>query len=166
MPPVPPDLDPATATAQERLYLLASQSSRSVSWTLRSTYAFSPRLTLQAYAQLFGAGVAYGDPLRAVVPPGKSTVRLSGLEPARPEDRADQPLNSDDRQAGLNVNVILRWEWRLGSTLYLVYAHQTSADFIPRPGGLDLGGELGAISGDAAIHSDTVLVKIDLFHAL
>jgi Domain of unknown function (DUF5916)/Carbohydrate family 9 binding domain-like len=166
LPPVPADLDPATATTQQRLYLLAPQSSRSVSWILRSTYAFSPRLTLQIYGQLFGAGVAYGDPLRAVVPPGKSTVRLSGLEPARPEDRADQPLNSDDRQAGLNVNVILRWEWRLGSTLYLVYAHQTTADFIPRPGGLDLGGELGAFASDAAVHSDTFLVKIDLFHAL
>jgi Domain of unknown function (DUF5916)/Carbohydrate family 9 binding domain-like len=166
LPPVPPNLDPASATGQQRLYLLAPQSSRSVSGIVRSTYAFSPHLTLQVYAQLFGAGVAYGDPLRAIVPPGKSTVRLSGLEPAHPEDRADVVLNADDRQAGVNVNVILRWEWRLGSTLYLVYAHQTSADFRPRPGGLDLGGELGAVASDAAIHSDTFLVKIDLFHAL
>jgi len=29
---------------------------------------------------------------------------------------------------GLNVNLILRWEWRTGSTLYLVYAHQSSND--------------------------------------
>ena len=48
---------------------------RSVSGILRATYAFSPHLTLQAYAQLFGAGVAYGDPLRAVSQPGRSTVR-------------------------------------------------------------------------------------------
>jgi hypothetical protein len=74
--------------------------------------------------------------------------------------------NVDDRQAGLDVNVILRWEWRLGSTLYLVYAHESSADFRPRPGGLDFRGELGAAYSDAATHGDTFLVKIDLFHAL
>jgi hypothetical protein len=166
LPPVPADLDLATATREQRLYLLAPQSSRSVSGILRATYAFSPRLTLQAYAQLFGAGVAYGDPLRAVSQPGRSTVRFSGLEPAHPEDRADETLNVDDRQAGLNVNVILRWEWRLGSTLYLVYAHETTADFRPHPGGLDFGAELGAFSSDAATHADTFLLKIDLFHAL
>jgi hypothetical protein len=64
------------------------------------------------------------------------------------------------------VNLILRWEWRLGSTLYLVYAHETTADFTPRPGGLDLAGELGAFVSSAARHGDTFLVKIDLFKAL
>ena len=77
-----------------------------------------------------------------------------------------EPDEVDDRQAGLNVNVILRWEWRLGSTLYLVYAHQTSADFRPRPGGLDFRGEVGAFASDAAAHGDTFLVKIDFFNAL
>ena len=77
-----------------------------------------------------------------------------------------EPDKLDDRQAGLNVNVILRWEWRLGSTLYLVYAHQSSADFVPRPGGLDLAGELGAVASSAATHGHTFLVKIDFFKAL
>ena len=137
-----------------------------MSGILRSTYAFSPRLTLQVYAQLFGAGVAYGDPLRALAAPGRSTVRFSSLAPARPEDRPDEVTNVDDRQAGLNVNVILRWEWRLGSTLYLVYAHETTADFTPRRSGLDFGGELGGFVSDAAKHADTFLVKIDFFKAL
>ena len=131
---------------------------------MRATYAFSPHLTLQLYTQLFTAGVAYGDPLRADVGPGKNTVRLSGLSP--PLGNEPTPDKLDDRQAGLNVNLILRWEWRLGSTLYLVYAHQTTADFTPHPGGLNLGGELGAFTSDAATHADTFLVKIDFFKAL
>jgi hypothetical protein len=159
----PSSLDPATATQQARLYLLAPQTSRSLSITGRSTYAFSPRLTLQLYAQLFGAGVSYGDALRAVAAPGKPPVRFQDLSPGRPED---VPPDKDDRQAGLNVNVILRWEWRLGSTLYLVYAHQSSNDFVPSRRGLDFGRELSAFASGGAVHGDTFLVKIDLFEAL
>jgi hypothetical protein len=158
------ELDRGTATQHDRFYLLAPQASRSLSGIVRATYAFSPHLTLQLYTQLFTAGVAYGDPLRVDVPPGKTTVRLSGLRPAAGTEPTPDKL--DDRQAGLNVNLILRWEWRLGSTIYFVYAHQTTADFTPRPGGLDFGGELGAFASDAATHGDTVLVKIDFFKAL
>jgi hypothetical protein len=159
----PSSLDPATATQQARLYLLAPQTSRSLSITGRSTYAFSPRLTLQLYAQLFGAGVSYGDALRAVAAPGKPPVRFQDLSPGRPED---VPPDNDDRQAGLNVNVIVRWEWRLGSPLYLVYAHQSSNDFVPSRRGLDFGRELSAFASGGAVHGDTFLVKMDLFEAL
>ncbi|MFL5311646.1 MAG: DUF5916 domain-containing protein [Myxococcales bacterium] len=158
------ELDRAAATQRDRFYLLAPQSSRSLSSIVRATYAFSPHLTLQLYTQLFGAGVAYGDALRADVPAGRSTVRFSQLRPAVGDE--PEPDQLDDRQAALNVNVILRWEWRLGSTLYLVYAHQSSADFTPRPGGLDLAGEIGAVGSGAATHGDTFLVKIDFFKAL
>jgi len=158
------EIDRGAAAQRDRFYLLAPQSSRSLSTIVRATYAFSPHLTLQLYTQLFGAGVSYGDPLRADVAPGRSTVRFSQLRGAEGNEPAPDKL--DERQAGLNVNVILRWEWRLGSTLYLVYAHQTSADFTPRPGGLDLGGELGAVGSSAATHGHTFLVKMDFFKAL
>jgi hypothetical protein len=159
----PVELDPATATQKLRLYLLAPQTSRSLSVTGRGTYAFSPRLTLQLYAQLFGAGISYGSPLRAVAAPGKPTVRFQDMDPARPED---VPPDADDRQAGLNLNVILRWEWRLGSTLYLVYAHQSSNELVPSRRGLDFGRELSAFAAAGAVHGDTFLVKMDLFEAL
>ncbi|HYZ90620.1 MAG TPA: DUF5916 domain-containing protein, partial [Myxococcales bacterium] len=162
--PAMSELDRGTATQQSRFYLLAPQASRSLSGIMRATYAFSPRLTLQLYTQLFGAGVSYGDTLRADAVRGKSTVRLSGLTLAAGNEPAPDKL--DERQAGLNVNLILRWEWRLGSTLYLVYAHQTTADFTPGPSGLDFGGELGAFASSAAKHADTFLVKIDFLKAL
>jgi hypothetical protein len=80
----PAELDPASATQEPRLYLLAPQTSRSLSITGRGTYAFSPRLTLQLYAQLFGAGISYGSPLRAVAAPGKATVRGRAARRRRP----------------------------------------------------------------------------------
>ena len=35
------------------------------------------------------------------------------------------------QQAVLNVNVVLRWEFRLGSILYLVYARAQAPDWAP-----------------------------------
>src|SRR5207249_555313 len=66
--------DRSDAVNHQRLYILAQQQARSVSGTLRATYSFTPFLTLQAYAQLFTAGITYADPLRAVVGPGRRTI--------------------------------------------------------------------------------------------
>ena len=155
--------DRSVATQQQREYLLARQQARSVSATLRATWSFTPRLTLQGYAQLFTAGIAYGAPLRAAVDPGRRTVRIDELRPAL---AADVAPNADDRQAGLNVNVILRWEWRTGSTFYLVYAHQSSNDLTPPQLGLNFRRELASLGGRGVAHGDTVLVKMDLLSAL
>ena len=155
--------DDVTARAS-RTYILAPQQARSVSATLRATYAFTPFLTLQAYAQLFTAGISYGAPLQATRGPGRQTITIDELTPADP---ASAP-NADERQIGLNVNVILRWEWRTGSTFYLVYAHQSSNDIAPPPGprGLDFQGELSAFGQPGVTHGDTVLLKVDLLSAL
>jgi hypothetical protein len=66
----------------------------------------------------------------------------------------------------LNLNVILRWEWRTGSTLYLVYAHQSANDVVPLRPGLDFAGELGLLSAAGVSHGDTILLKVDLLSAL
>jgi hypothetical protein len=159
-------LDATVATRGPRDYLLAPQQARSISATLRATYAFTPHLTLQTYAQLFTAGISYGRLLRAQVnEPFRRTVRLDELRPATSADNPD--ASYDDRQAALNVNLILRWEWRTGSTFYLVYAHQSSADVTPvLPSRLDLGAELGTLSNAGVTHGDTILVKVDLLSAL
>jgi hypothetical protein len=158
--------DPAPGfdrTQQQRLYFFAPQDSRSVSGTLHGTLAFSPSLTLQAYAQLFSAGVSYHAPLRYLAAPGRVPVHLGDLSPALPDDPVPA---GEDRQAGANVNLILRWQWALGSTIYLVYAHATSNDFAPAQRGLDLSSELSAAFQRGAVHSDTLLVKMDLLQAL
>ncbi len=155
--------DRSVATQQQREYLIAQQHARSVSATVRATYSFTPHLTLQGYAQLFTAGISYGSPLRATVDPGRRTVRLGELRPALAADAAP---NADDRQAGLNVNLILRWEWRTGSTFYLVYAHQSANDLTPPQLGLSFRRELAALTDRGVAHGDTVLVKVDLLSAL
>jgi hypothetical protein len=153
-------LPPDTATSVTREYLLAPQSARSVSVTLRVTAAITPRLSVQALTQLFTAGIAYGDPLRAVAEPGRRTVRLDELTPAR---SSDDPPNADVRQAGLDVDLILRWEFMLGSTLFFVYTRQTANELTPRDRGLDFGADLGSLAGPGAITRDTFLVKLQLF---
>src|SRR5439155_24368560 len=146
---------------------LAPQQARSVSATLRATYSFTPHLTLQAYGQLFTAGISYGAPLRAAVEPGRRTVRLDELRPALAEDHPSLDSDSNQRQVGLNLNLILRWEWRTGSTFYVVYAHQSSNDIKTGvPSGLAFGAELGALSAAGVSHGDTILVKVDLLSAL
>ena len=63
------------------------------------------------------------------------------------------------------MNLILRWEWRRGSALHVVYAHQSSGGRALDPGtGLSIGGELGTLS--SAGHLDSLLVKIDILSAL
>ncbi|TMA43775.1 MAG: hypothetical protein E6J82_06065 [Deltaproteobacteria bacterium] len=158
---LPGELDP---TRRARSYVLAPQQARSLSATLRATYSFTPHLTLQAYGQLFTAGISYGNQLGATVArAGRPTVKLDQLVPLPP----DQYVDANERQVGLNLNLILRWEWRTGSTFYLVYAHQSSNDLtsgVPR--GLDYTGELSALSATGVAHGDTLLVKVDLLSAL
>jgi hypothetical protein len=157
------ELDPAGATRSWRLYLLAPQYAQSVSAILRAAAALGPHLSVQAFAQLFTEGVAYGDPLRAVVAPGRSTVQVDGLSRA---GGADQPAWPDQRDADLSFNLVLRWEWRVGSNLYLAYAHQTSGAVSPNDHRLSLFGEAGALAGPAATRGDAVMLKIDVLTAL
>lgn len=157
-------LPPATASQSSRLYLFAEQSAQSLSATIRTTAAITPHLSLQLFFQLFTEGLAYGAPQRIVVPAGKSIVRLDALQPAQPQDK---PPVLDDRQATLTLDLVLRWEWRVGSTLFLVYQHRTSGEAAPpNRDGLSLSRELGALWGPDALQGDTLLLKIDLLGAI
>jgi hypothetical protein len=64
----------------------------------------------------------------------------------------------DFREAALNLSAVLRWEYRLGSTLYLVYSRAVSQPYW-EPSALRPGYSLrpaGLAHGPAI---DTVLVK-------
>ncbi|MEP6860719.1 MAG: DUF5916 domain-containing protein [Deltaproteobacteria bacterium] len=89
--------------------------------TLRTTYTFTPRATLQLYGQLFGESVAYRD--FATAPAGEREVLVSELAPISAPSVA-----TGTSRALLNASVVFRWEWRLGSTLYVVYSRAQSAD--------------------------------------
>jgi hypothetical protein len=92
-------------------------TAKSASATLRATYTFTPQLTLQAYMQAFLASGHFDDVRIPAIVDGK--VSLATLRAATPMDPAGA---ADFEEAALNVNVVLRWEYRLGSTIYFVYA--------------------------------------------
>jgi hypothetical protein len=139
--------------ASQRTYTFGFQDAYSVSATVRGTYAFSPRLTLQAYAQLFIAKVSY-DGYEAARTNGSPTyIRFEQLSPA------SFTGNVAGAESALNVNVVLRWEYSLGSLLYLVYSHeQAGLPYNPIHGPPTLGAGFGG--GPAA---DTLLLKVSYF---
>ncbi|HYX92944.1 MAG TPA: hypothetical protein VE782_15365, partial [Myxococcaceae bacterium] len=91
--------------------LVATQASLQ----LRQQVVLSPELTFQAYAQLFTAHGHYGPFYEADVvgrPIEMTDLRLSLGDAA----------SYDFRQSALVVNAVLRWDYRLGSTLHAVYS--------------------------------------------
>ena len=103
--------------------------------TVRGTIGLLPTLTLQLYGQLFLATKhftsfsTYPSDANAQTGP-RPRVRLDDL-------RGDGPApttNPDSQQTVLNVNLVLRWEFQLGSVLYFVYTRAQSPS-ITVPGG-------------------------------
>jgi hypothetical protein len=132
-------------------YLFGHLTAGSVGTTLRATYTFSPRLTLQAYSQLFLASGHYSGFLAYQSDPSgrRPIVHLGDLRPAQPPSS-----NPDFEQGALDVNVVLRWEWRLGSLLYFVYIRSQVPNVSLAPGEvgtLDVGALKRAPAGDQLI---------------
>ena len=89
--------------------------------TLRVAYAFSPRLTLQLYSQWLAANWTFRDLQHYT---GDHTL-LPGLPDDVPPGTMPQTAFS---YRAWNLNVIARWEFRPGSTAFLVYTHGTGTD--------------------------------------
>ncbi len=106
-------------------FIFGILDSRLLSLTLRQQMVLTPTLTIQAYAQLFSDFGRYG-PFYSALSQGQP-IRISDLVPVV------YTLDPSFHTAVLNLNLVLRWEYRLGSTLFLVYTRSQSA--LPtRPG--------------------------------
>jgi hypothetical protein len=133
-------------------YVFGHLEAASAGATLRATYTFSPRLTLQAYSQLFLASGHYTGFLSYQSDPNgpRPIVHLADLRPTQPPPMT----NPDFQQGALDANVVLRWEWRLGSLLYLVYS-RSQVPAVPlapgEPGTLDVGSLKRAPAADLVI---------------
>ena len=97
----------------EGQFFFGTLRSEYLSTTLRQQVVITPRLTLQAYAQLFTDFGLFG-PFFEARSEG-APIRLSDLQPS------GYSGNPSFHNAALNLNLVLRWEYRLGSTLFLVY---------------------------------------------
>jgi hypothetical protein len=97
------------------LPIFGARDTRSIDATLRGTYTFMPNLSLEVYSQLF---VAHGRYDRFQILLDRDTLAPLGSYPKRDEFAFEN----------LQSNVVLRWQYRPGSTLFLVWAHSRSAD--------------------------------------
>jgi hypothetical protein len=113
------DVGPVRSGPAQSDYYFAALDAPSLSLVLRQLVVLTPRLTFQLYAQLFTDYGRYG--------PYWAATRGDGdLRPVLPGELRAATL--------LVVNAVLRWEYRLGSTLYLVYArNQTEVPFYAEP---------------------------------
>jgi hypothetical protein len=138
------------------MYLFGVLSARSVGATLRTSYTFTNRLTLQFYGQLLLVAKHYSRFTSFSVDPGapRPTIRLDDLTPAAAP--AESP---DGAEANLNLNAVLRWEFRPGSTLFLVYSRFQAPDLAldGRPAELDV----GALRNGPA--NDSLRVKVSYY---
>jgi hypothetical protein len=104
-----------------------------VSVTLRQGLVFTPRLSAQVYAQLFASAIRFRGGFWGAPLAGRRRLNISELQPV---SYAGDPATHD---AVGNVNAVLRWEYRLGSTLFLVYTRSQTelpVESGPAPSGL------------------------------
>ncbi len=104
------------ATPDELVF--GEQAARSLSTTVRASYTFTPRLSLQLYSQLFLAAEHYTQFTSYQVQPGmpRPRIRLGELTAT-----GTPAANPDTELTSLQVNAVLRWEPLPGSTLFLVF---------------------------------------------
>jgi len=137
-------------------YFFAPLTAPALSITLRQQLVLTPRLTLQGYGQLFVSVGSHGPFLQGSAPAG-GRLDPGDLVPAPLGDPVSQP---DFRSVVLNLNLVLRWEYRLGSTLFLVYARsQQERGYSTDPGSPP---PSASLRPDGLAHGptvDTLLVK-------
>jgi Domain of unknown function (DUF5916)/Carbohydrate family 9 binding domain-like len=109
-------------------YSFAHIDSRTIGTSVRVNYTFTPDLTFEFYGQPFVATGTYSD------------VRELSATPNAPEFTARYrpyapPAGSDlaFRFVQLRTNAVARWEYRPGSTLFLVWAHGREASASDNP---------------------------------
>jgi hypothetical protein len=134
-------------------YVFAAFEQEEISLTARVNWIFSPRLSLQLYAQPLVSRGEYGgfkELLRArtfdflVYGPGQvgydAAAGLYTVDPGRGGSGPFSFENPDFNFKSLRLNTVLRWEWRPGSALYAVWTQARESELAP--GRSDLGRDL------------------------
>jgi hypothetical protein len=147
--------DPAASATFGARYVFATLDQTEVSMETRVDWTFTPTLTLQLFLQpLISAGdfetlkelaaprtysfAAYGQDKGTATPVADGTV----IDPGDGGETFTVP-EQDFTIRSLRANAVLRWEWRPGSTLFLVW--QQNRDNDTALGRLRLGRDLDAL---------------------
>ena len=108
--------DPTATSTYNTRYVFATLDQHTVSASLRLNWTFTPRLGLQTYVQPFVSSAAHRG--------YKSLARARSYEFEPSGYTPDNPLDFTVRS--LKGNAVLRWEYRPGSTLFLVWTQRRS----------------------------------------
>ncbi len=100
---------PGAAGTPYYLALFGARDTREVDLSTRAQVILTPGLSVQLYGQLFAARGRYRD-----------LSVLAGPDDLRPVPAF--PKRRDFSLASFNANAVLRWEYRPGSTLFVVYS--------------------------------------------
>jgi hypothetical protein len=159
-------------------YLFGELDQTTTSLTFRSNLTFTPTLSLQLYAQPFVSSGRYLGFKRVVAPRAarfadrfdrfdadRLTRDASGaalIDLDRDGDTDLSLANPDFTVLAFRSNVVLRWEYLLGSTLFLVWQHGRSG--FEADGRFRLGSRLGDLFRSAP--ENVLLVKANYWLSL
>jgi hypothetical protein len=108
-------------------YVFAHLDQQTVAMTLRFNYTMSPNLSLQLYAEPFVSGGAY-DRFKEVVDPRNPEYSLR-YAPYNYDVVAND--NPDFNVKSFRTTNVLRWEYKPGSTLFVVWQQARENDAVP-----------------------------------
>lgn len=127
----------AVPTASGTTWLVSHLEGVSRSLALRAEWHLRPELSLQYYGNPFGGTVRYGEFRQVAAPEASAVAQRLGpiLTPTlanglyafdvNADGITDTMLGRPDRNdASFHSNLVLRWEYRRGSTLYLAWSQQ------------------------------------------
>ena len=138
-------------------YVFAGFDQTEVALATRLNWIFSPRLSLQIYAQPLVSRGSYAGFKELAAPRtfdflayGPDQIAYDPVTDSYTADpgRGSGPFtfeNPDFSFKSLRLNAVLRWEWRPGSAIYAVWAQQR--ENTANPDGSDLGQDLDALLG-------------------
>ncbi len=137
-----------------RRYVFAELEQTTLSIDTRINITFQPGLTLELYAQPFVSSGDYGA-IKELKAPRTFMFTRYGIDAGTLVRRGDGYVDIDPDGAGpaaaftlddrdfdfrsLRGNAVLRWEWRPGSTLFLVWQQSRAAQLTPLSGAEGVG---------------------------
>lgn len=160
--------DPAAVQTFGHRYLFARLNETQLSASLRVNWIFTPRLSLEVYAQPLLSSGAYSE-YKELAQPRSYDFLLTGPPTAVPDDPNRLQVtpatpglahlafdNPNFSLASLRGNAVLRWEYRPGSTIFLVWT-QDRSDTVT-DGNFNIGDGLNRLA--AAPGNNVFLVKV------
>jgi hypothetical protein len=137
--------DTTAAATYGARYVFSDIDQTQVSMSTRASWVINPRMSFQLYTQPLLAVGDYWNFKSLAAPRTFDFDRFTGA--------VDNP---DFNFKSLRLNAIFRWEWRLGSTLYIVWTEQR--EDTRNPGVFGLGRDARALF--RASPDDVFLVKV------